>query len=349
MRSRSVKPNLSNGLPWILALAAGASFLLSATGLLPAAWVEHGFSRGIFPLLSSWAGAVSGLTGASLLDWLLPAALLLGGVMLYRRRPRALLGGFSAAYLAFFWGWGMNYHRLPIETRLDVRADAATAAAMAQFVEEAAGEINGAYPAAAGGGPHDPRALAEAADARVRAVIAVLDGVPAERWGRPARVKTSRLLDPFFRAAGVTGMFNPFGHEALAAGGLLEVERPMVALHEIAHARGYADEGEASFVALLGAVHAPDPRMRYSGWLSLWMHMRSPENDALLDAGPREDLDAVARRVRRERIAWVSRGQGRALDAYLRANRVPDGVRSYSRIVGLAAGTRHDWERFRQP
>ena len=339
-----VKRNRRNGLRWALPVAALASFLTAAAGLWPPAWVENGFSRGMFPLVSRAIGPFSGLAGWSVLDLLLPAALFLVGYLVYRRRPLAVLGGLSGAYLVFFWGWGMNYHRLGMEAKLDFRTDAVTEASIAQFVREAAGEINRSHREAAA---PDPLAVAATADARVRSVIETLDGVPVESWGRPARVKTSRLLDPIFRASSVTGMFNPFGHEALVAGGLLDVERPMVALHEIAHVRGYADEGDASFVALLAAVHAPDPRMRYSGWLSLWMHMRSPENDALLDAGPLEDLDAIERRVREERVAWVSRGQGRALDAFLRANRVPEGIRSYARIVRLAAGTRHEWERFR--
>jgi hypothetical protein len=187
----------------------------------------------------------------------------------------------------------------------------------------------------------------EEADARVRAVVEAVDGIPEDLWSSPAPVKRSRLLDPLFRAATVDGMFNPFWHEALLTGGLLEFERPVTVMHELAHLRGYANEGEANFVAFLSAIGSANPRFQYSGWLMLWMYLRSADSEALLDPGPRQDLDAVRQRLERGRVEWVNRTQARTLDLFLRSNRVDEGVRSYAQIVRLAVATRHEWDRFR--
>jgi hypothetical protein len=188
--------------------------------------------------------------------------------------------------------------------------------------------------------------LVAEADSGVRRIVGVIDGIPDRTWNPRTRVKVSWLLDPFFRMSGVDGMFNPFGHEPIVTSDLLPVERPMAILHELAHVRGYPNEGDANFVALLAGVHSPDPRLRYSAWLSLWMYLGSREGDRLLDDGPREDLAAAYRRMRAGRIEWLDRAQSTALDSFLRANRVEGGIRSYSRIVRLAAGTRDSWERY---
>ena len=68
-------------------------------------------------------------------------------------------------------------------------------------------------------------------------------------------------------------------------------------------------------------------------------HMKRPfEPDSLV---------RPIQRVRSERIRWIGNFQTVILDWYLKANRVPEGVRSYSQVVLLAAGTEPYWDRFR--
>lgn len=345
-----VKLNMYNRLPLGLALLALVSFLAAWSDLLPAQFVEDWYSRRIFPMLSQLIAPLASLTGVSLLDVLLPASIVSVGYLLYRRRFLPVLGLLAAGYLIFFWTWGLNYHRLPIEAKVDFRSGRVSDEAVAALVSEAAAEINRAYGERRGAGPPDrEQALIDEADFRIRSVIEAIDGPGSIRAVSVAQVKSSRLLNPLFRAGSVSGMFNPFGHEALLTGGLLPFERSMVMLHEIAHVRGYAHEGEANFIALLAAVGSTNPELRYSGWLSLWMYLRSAENERLLDDGPRRDLEAIDQRIRDNQVEWVSRTQGRTLDVFLRANRVEGGIRSYARIVQLAVGTRHLWNRFESP
>ena len=44
---------------------------------------------------------------------------------------------------------------------------------------------------------------------------------------------------------------------------------------------------------------------------------------------------------------WINDFQRALLDLFLKANRVEEGIRSYSRVVQLAAGTEPFWDRFR--
>ena len=139
---------------------------------------------------------------------------------------------------------------------------------------------------------------------------------------------------------------DPFPQEALIAEPLLDFERPIIVMHEIAHVFGYANEGEANFIAFLASIHSNQPIAEYSGWLYLWLYLRSRGSDQLLDPGPLADLDAIYARSREDRVEWVSRASDRTLDVFLRANRVRGGVRSYSEIIRLAVGTRSTWDRF---
>jgi hypothetical protein len=141
-------------------------------------------------------------------------------------------------------------------------------------------------------------------------------------------------------------MFNPFGQEALVTVPLLAIERPVIVMHEIAHFMGYANEGEANFIAFVAAIHSSQPMTRYSGWLYMWQYLRTRGADGLLDPGPRADLQRIDERRREEQVEWISRAGDRTLDTFLRANRVRGGTRSYSEMVSLAVGTRPSWDRF---
>lgn len=337
-----VKSKLLKHLPLGLAALALTSSLLSLLGWIPSSLVESLYARRVYPLVSSMMAAFAGAVGFSWLDCLVPLAVVGIPYLVYRRQFLRLLGLISVAYLLFFWTWGLNYHRPPLVSKLDFSADRISAESVARLTEEAATALNDLYPQRSIADFDNVRGGAEVA-ARVRAVVTELDGTS---WPAASGVKSSWVLDPFFRAAGVEGMFNPFGHEAIVTRRLLPFEMPMVAMHELAHVRGYPHEGDANFVALMAALGSADAAFRYSGWLTLWFYLRSSESDPLLDPGPRSDIEAVYARIADQRIDWVSRTQTRSLDLFLRANQVEGGVRSYAEIVNLAVGTRPFWNRF---
>src|SRR4029078_1094178 len=84
----------------------------------------------------------------------------------------------------------------------------------------------------------------------------------------PGRPKRS-LLDVYFRRAGVAGMTDPYFLETFVASDLLPVERPFVVAHESGHLPGFADEGDANFLAWLTCLRGT-PAHQYSGWLSIY-------------------------------------------------------------------------------
>jgi Protein of unknown function (DUF3810) len=322
---------------------AAFSFVLSLFPLISPAVVEARFSRTVFPIISSfmrfWADSVP----FAWLDLLLLAVIPFVAWCVWRRRWKWIGVTAAVGYLVFFWSWGVNYHREPLSAKLALNPNATSRAAMDEFAHRAARELNALY-AQLPANSFDESTMRQESANRVARVVEVLDGT---KWTAPSRVKVSILGNAWFRVAGIDGVFNPIVHEPVINSHLLDVERPFIISHELAHVRGYPDEGDANFVAILATVLSEHPQHRYSGWLHLWLYVRNRELDALLDPGPRQDVQRIFDRLRREQIQWISNVQSAVLDLFLKANSVEEGVRSYSRVVLLAAGTQDTWDRFR--
>jgi hypothetical protein len=289
------------------------------------------------------AAHFSDAVSISWLDVTLPLAFGMTFVIIKARKLSWFFNLIAVLYLIFFWSWGLNYHRQALESKLQMDSSRTNPDAIGQFAKRAAAGINRLY-LERQQLPYDDARTREEAASRVRRVVDVIDG---KDWAAPRRVKVSQLANLWFRMAGIEGVFNPFPHEPVISNSLLDIERPFVMTHELAHVRGYPDEGDANLIAVFATILSNDPNFQYSGWLTLWFYLRTPELDKLLDAGPTADLTRIFNRLRKEQIPWVSNFQSALLDWFLKANSVEQGVRSYSRVVILAAGTEPYWERYR--
>ena len=158
-----------------------------------------------------------------------------------------------------------------------------------------------------------------------------------------------RAVSPFFSAAmshtRITGFFSPWTLEAHYNRQMPEQSIPFVILHELAHLSGYMQEDEANFIAYLAGRDSIYIDFQYSAvynaisyTLRALRQVTTPEEYAelfsLLPEQIRRDLSFASSfwQQFQGRPAEVSQ---RVNDAYLRANRVFDGVMSYGRIVDL--------------
>ena len=339
--------------PGLVALAVAA-----AVAPLPAAIVDRWYSGWFFPLIQPVITAASNLVPFAMFDVLLLA---LAGIALgilfrtqrvwSRGRLRALgqaaasLVVLAAVLFLWFWiVWGLNYRRVPLDDRLERTSGTSPDDAVAALAVRAVTEVNRL---------HDPAHAAGFGDAYEReprfrsAFDATLRALGHANRVEPGRLKRT-MAGPYFRWAGVDGMISPFTLEVLRNPDLLPFERPFVAAHEWGHLAGFGDEAEASFIGWVTCMHG-DPPMQYSGWLFLLWQARAevaPEHRAQLDralaGGPREDMRAVMARLQRGTRPELRRVSWAAYDQYLKANRVDEGVRSYSRVLALLAQTRFD-------
>lgn len=241
----------------------------------------------------------------------------------------------AVVYLLFLALWGLNYHRVPLEEKLDYDSSRLTREAAISFANTAVAATNAAYPAAHNS-PPDMLALETSFADTQKAFGAARMAVT----GKPKR----SLLTWYFRRAAIDGMTDPFFLEIIVNTDVLEFERPFVVAHEWAHLAGYANEAEANFIAWLTCVRG-DAGVRYSGWLAAYEHTMkalTPADRASvkpLDSGPLQDLRAISARYAKS--SEVVRNAARGIyDDYLRANRVAEGIGSYDAVVRLMVGTR---------
>jgi hypothetical protein len=339
-----------------------AALVAAAIGLallpIPPGVVERWYSNGAYPVWQHFATSASNRAPFALFD---AALVVLTGWLFWqlarhlrdrRRRWAARIGRLivtlataaAAVYIGFLGAWGMNYRRVPIREKVPFDAAMISLARAKTLAATAVANVNALHDAA--------HATAVAPDDGIdRDLVAAFR--EAERLlgvshpaivGQPKRT----LLDPYFKAAAVDGMTDPFLLETLVVSDLLPFERPLVIAHEWSHLAGFADESEANFAGWLACVHGT-PASKYSGWLFLYSEVSGglPSADraaaaAQLEEGPREDLRAVAERIRRDVRPLVFAGAWRTYDRYLKANRVAAGTASYAQVVQLVLGTRFD-------
>jgi hypothetical protein len=336
----------------------GAAAVAALTPIAPRV-VEDWFSTGFYPPVQRAVTSLSNLLPVALLDLLcLVTAVVVAWASARAIRSswqtrrigalmgvlRVLLSTAATVYIVFLLLWGLNYRRLPMTERVQLRAAAPTAESVGQLGREAIAQLNTLYADAHRAGWIESPEQSEALRRGFVATQRALSDAPPITFG-PLK---STLLGAYFRWTGVDGMVNPFALEVLVNPDLLPFERPFVAAHEWAHLAGYADESEASFVGWLACLQG-NASTQYSAWLFLYWQVRGEVDadtradlDQALAPGPRRDLDAMAARLRDGELPWLRTAGWQVYDQYLKANRVEEGIRSYSAVVTLILRTRFE-------
>jgi Protein of unknown function (DUF3810) len=313
---------------------------------LPARLVEAWYSRGLYPSIQATVTPISNRVEFALLDIAVCILLFVLMVAFVRRTrsagiARALVRSLislmilaATLYLAFLLLWGFNYRRVPLEAKLEFDEARATRTAARTLGELAVRNVNATYDLA-----HAPVADGPSLEAAFQSAQQLLGALPPAVPGVPKR----SLLGFYFRTAAIDGMTNPFFLEVIVNPDALPFERPFITAHEWAHLAGYAHEAEASFVAWLICTQG-NGLARYSAWFAIYQHVSAalPRPDradlaGMLEEGPRRDWLEMSKRY--ERASPIVRNTAMEVyDRYLKANRVEEGIASYSGVVRLMLG-----------
>jgi len=157
------------------------------------------------------------------------------------------------------------------------------------------------------------------------------------------RATTLPFLNFILSHARITGFFSPWTLEAHYNRAMPYQNVPFVINHELAHVAGHMREDEANFIAYLSARDSGHIDFEYSavyiglGYVlnALVRVVSTARYAELFNMLPEQ----VIRDLANARAFWqqfdgpVAEVQRQVNDAYLRINRVPDGVLSYGRIV----------------
>lgn len=325
--------------------------------------VEHLFSRGFYLFVRT---LFDGMT--SFLPF--PAVyLLLGGAgwWIYRnirkKNPhpgftgwrllghRALQTGNLAGWIIawFFWAWGYNYYRIPVEQAMGLNVVPLDQQKIATDFEQETARLSSLRTSDFF---RDTFALSREnfPDDLERRLRQSLKSV-LTRYGYPAYGQVrGRLLYPsgIFLCFSTAGLYLPFTGEGHIDPGLHPVQWPYVMAHELSHGYGFGDEGTCNFWAYLACLHSGNPAIEYSGRLGYWRYLASayrkydPEffqqaRDQL-PPGIINDLKAISEAMNRY-PDLIPNLQYRVYDAYLKSQGISEGMLNYNRVLVLT----HAW------
>lgn len=316
--------------------------------------VERVYSQGIYRIWAQLVSCVTGLVPVSITEIMvlvgLPAALIASVAAWIRRKigwQRLLSGWLTAAlvlYTVFYAGWGLNYSRMPYAQTAGLEVRAVELDKVAQLTQQLAQQANelraqlcdgdGAY--ALKKSRRDVMQDVNDAYARAAEKYPWLSG----RYGAP---KLAILSTPLAHL-NIAGIFAPFLMEAHVNNHEGDVMLAATAMHEAAHLRGFAREDEANYIAYAVCMESEDVYVRYSGTLLGLIYAGNALNSgdpAAYRAVWESYSPGVIADLRAYNAAWApykgaaSEVGDQMNDAYLKANRQTDGIKSYGRMVDL--------------
>lgn len=314
----------------------------------PAApWLERHYVNGAYP---RWEHAAVAMT--SPLPWSLGDAAALAGiaaivwqiVVFTRRRGRrrkhlitlvlncAVVCAIYALWFELGWGW--NYARAPLETRIRYDPTLVTSRRAAVLRQRAMTEMNAlAAPAHA----HSGQPLDLAA---VRSVWLPVVQRGGDDWTPQVAGPKPTIADPFMLATGTSGFINPLTLNVAMASDLLWFERPFDLAHEWSHDAAYAREDEANYFAIVTCLRSHDPVLQYSGWFQLFLYLPQKRHYAHREFVPLvwSDFAAIRRRNARHINTLLAHWSWRTYNAYLKSNRISSGVANYDEVTRLMLG-----------
>lgn len=317
--------------------------------------VEEYYSARVYPLirvcLQFLFNAVPFSVG-DVLYLLIIIALIIGCVQLVKLSlgKRFREGGFmllrfvlnlEVAILLFYLFWGLNYFRQPASKRLELDNIPYEEAELISVTSMLIDSVNSSRAALKPGDlQQSGRAIFKAS---VQAVRKFSAGNPSFKTPDP-KVKSS-LLSPFLNYMGTAGYYNPFTAEAQINGLMPVFLRPFVACHELAHQTGFGAEDEANFAGFLSGISSDDRLLKYSSYylatqeflIEVW------RTDSLAFNMMKKKIAVpVLEDFKTEKEYWTKyHGMAGAMssifyDNYLKANKQPEGLKTYNRMIKLA-------------
>lgn len=339
-----------------LSPAALALFINAVLRCSSHASVERVYSAGIYRHITSFLGVIGRITPFSLaslillvLGILVPVLIIgFSYLMIFKNGGSALLKRFiqlitlilSVIFLLFTLLCAPNYYRVPFAEQAGLYLESYTVDDLEGLCRKLISETNEQRSQIKGVPKIDYDSLA--ADSK-----AAFDTL-SEHYPFVGKAKSKPKPVIFSEALSIlnlTGFYFPYTGEANVNVHMPFVELPFTMCHELSHTRGFMLENEANFMGYLACKNSDNAVLRYSGFYVAMVHsmnmmaqtdieryfklreLYSPEvsaDAAMLSEYWNKYFDTPAAKI-----------SDKVNDAYLKANDLSDGIKSYGRMVDL--------------
>jgi hypothetical protein len=336
-------PFSKNGWPFLAALFT--FFMVEWAGIYPE-YVEKYYSTGIYPTIAAGLSFVSRQLSFSLWDvfWIgliigifVTVILMISGKIRFWMSLLRFLQVTAIFYTLFYLLWGFNYSRNPIEKRMEWKKivqndehflavfDTLITSANQSRSEISISDYN-----------HINQEIEKAYQNHAKEL-----GISYPNGSRKPK---TMLLSSFFAKSGVSGYYGPLFSEVHVNGKALPTEYAAILAHEKAHQFGITSEAEANFIAWYICSTSDDKKLQYSGNILLLRYFLSDAFAARdlkkylqrFDKKALEDIIAQRSHWLAMRNATLDKAQSAVNDAYLKSNKIDDGIKNYNSVVSMA-------------
>ena len=231
-----------------------------------------------------------------------------------------LIASTSILYFLFYSLWGLNYFKPSLVDKLNIKSEYEFHV-LDETINKVIFEIN-------------KESSFLNMDVNKSDILKIINSADSN-------IKKSIIPD-IFLYQGVSGHYVPFTSEAIFVDKIPLVDIPVVILHEQAHQSGYADEGEAGFIAFSKAINNKEPYIRYSGYfyalINLLNEISKKNSDKLddyitkLDQKVISDIKKVQNFWSKYSNSFLDKAQNYIYDLYLKSNNQEAGIMSYGEV-----------------
>lgn len=306
------------------------------------------YATRLYPTISrilSWAAS---LTSASLSE-ILAIAFLTALILLpflqskagrsWKRILHRELQLAALLYIWFYMGWGNNYFRSDLYSRLSTKPSVYDRGAFLDFLERYASGIRESHTDM----DSLDRNLVEATIRKDYGRLISRSGLSTPYpWQHPKQLLLGRICS----ASGVMGFIGPFFDELHIMDEVLNLEYPFTLAHEYAHVLGVSEESEANFWAFRLCSMSSEAQIRYSGYLGILPYVWSSAQQLLEEeefekwkqSVPKDVIkDINQRQDHWKGLRWetLDEIQSGIYDLFLKGNRIQEGTRNYAGVVGM--------------
>ena len=226
----------------------------------------------------------------------------------------------SILYFLFYFFWGLNYFKPSLVDKLNIKSEYEFNV-LDETINRVIFEIN-----------KESSFISE--DINKSDIFNLINTTTSN-------IKKSIIPDIFLYQK-VSGHYIPFTSEAIFVDKIPLVDMPIVILHEQAHQSGYANEGEASFIAFSKAINNKEPYIRYSGYfyalINLLNEISKKNSDKIddyitkLDEKVISDLKKVQNFWSKYSNSFLDKAQNYIYDLYLKSNNQEAGIMTYGEV-----------------
>ena len=258
-----------------------------------------------------------------------------------------IINSLGFLYFLFYFVWGYNYYRLPIDHQWKFKSTPFTYKQLASEYEETTNHLLNIRKLLADTAKGVDMVKFNVKNEEQRVIIQN----NLQRWlknhGFPSRAKVpikSNLPKGIFLHFSTAGMYFPFSGEGNVDPGLHPIHFTSVMAHEMAHGYGFADEGTCNFLAFICHTNDRDPFIAYATTLGYWRYLASNvrrispsyfnEKMKELPTGLRNDLIDI-QNYSNSYEDWMPNLQYKMYDAYLKGQGIKEGMLNYNKVIGL--------------